>query len=593
MEDQTNYLELFCHYIEKVYICIRQSLMYIIIYPKSNTMNYLVLITAMLPVVVLMYIIYKKDSLQPEPKGQLRKAFYLGVLSCFLSFLISGPLNLLGVFHDNVSTLLDAIRLSFFGAAIPEEIAKFAVLWFFLRKNPYFDEKVDGIVYAACVSMGFAALENILYLYSNIDNFMMVGVVRAIFAVPGHLCFGIMMGYYYSLVKFYPNSKRHTTNCIMVLLVPILLHGLYDTMLFSFKTLHPVAVLVVFVTFLFFCFKMWKYAARRIEEHLARDMNTGTEEERQKCVDEFRRLAKENPKMYEPELAEVLACMGDFYQTAERYEEAEAVYEESLDIYRRADLNSEHSYKAEMAKVLYSLGVVYFFGFGKYDDSNKALKEAVQIYYGMGSNAVVDTRLASVFERLGQINYNAEHYDDARDNFGHALELYRKHSDKERMAYAMFGIGNAYCGMKRYGESRRWYDDVIEVYKELEVKHPDYSDNRLHAMMLKADSFQMEGCCLECEEVYNEVCVFLRELESKYPGAYTEELAIVKKNLGELYYEMEESERCRKALAEAISLFDSIQEKSERIIELQTMASELLEEVNKDADSQLPEQEEG
>ena len=297
--------------------------------------------------------------------------------------------------------------------------------------------------------------------------------------------------------------------------------------------------------------------------------------------------------MYEPELAEVLACMGDFYQTAERYEEAEAVYEESLDIYRRADLNSEHSYKAEMAKVLYSLGVVYFFGFGKYDDSNKALKEAVQIYYGMGSNAVVDTRLASVFERLGQINYNAEHYDEARDNFGHALELYRKHSDKERMAYAMFGIGNAYCGMKRYGESRRWFDDVIEVYKELEVKHPDYSDNRLHAMMLKADSFQMEGCCLECEEVYNEVCVFLRELESKYPGAYTEELAIVKKNLGELYYEMEEYERSREALAEAISLFDSIQEKSERIIELQTMASELLEEVNEDADSPLPEQEEG
>ena len=67
----------------------------------------------------------------------------------------------------------------------------------------------------------------------------------------------------------------------------------------------------------------------------------------------------------------------------------------------------------------------------------------------------------------------------------------------------------------------------------------------------------------------------------------------MKKNLGELYYEMEEYERCRKALAEAISLFDSIQEKSERIIELQTMASELLEEVNKDADSQLPEQEEG
>ena len=243
-------------------------------------MNILVFATAMLPIVVLVYIIYKKDSLQPEPKEQLRKAFYYGVLSCLLSGLISIPLLVLGFYSDEVTSVLDAVRISFFGAAIPEELAKFAVLWFFLRNNSYFDEKFDGIVYAACVSMGFAALENILYLYGNMDTFLSVGIIRAIFSVPGHLCFGIMMGYYYSLVKFYPQTKRYATNRIMVLLVPILLHGLYDTMLFSIKTLPPIAVVVMFVTFLIFCFRMWKYAARRIDELIAMDMNSETEEER-------------------------------------------------------------------------------------------------------------------------------------------------------------------------------------------------------------------------------------------------------------------------------------------------------------------------
>ena len=112
-------------------------------------MNILVIATAMLPVVVLMYIMYRKDSMQPEPKEQLRKAFYWGVLSCFLSALMSGPFAAIGLFPQEVKTVMDAFRISFFGAAIPEEVAKFVVLWFFLKNNPYFDEKFDGIVYAA------------------------------------------------------------------------------------------------------------------------------------------------------------------------------------------------------------------------------------------------------------------------------------------------------------------------------------------------------------------------------------------------------------------------------------------------------------
>ena len=103
-------------------------------------MNILVIATAMLPVVVLMYIMYRKDSIQPEPKEQLRKAFYWGVLSCFLSALMSGPFAAIGLFPQEVKTVMDAFRISFFGAAIPEEVAKFVVLWFFLRNNPYFDE---------------------------------------------------------------------------------------------------------------------------------------------------------------------------------------------------------------------------------------------------------------------------------------------------------------------------------------------------------------------------------------------------------------------------------------------------------------------
>ena len=337
--------------------------------------------TAMLPIVVLMYIIYKKDSMQPEPKSQLRKAFYLGVLSVFLSFLLSMPFEAIGLYPSQIDSVMDAIRTSFFGAAIPEEVAKFAVLWFFLRKNSYFDEKYDGIVYAACVSMGFAAFENICYLFSNIDSYLSVGIKRAIFAVPGHLCDGIMMGYYYSLVKFYPKSKHHTKNCIMVLLVPILLHGLYDAMLMMIK---PAAdsvlwLMVICVVFIVFCFKTWKYAARRIEEHLARDMKLGNEEERKKSLAVFRRLALERPKMFEPELADALACMGDFYKEADRKEEAEAMYNEAFNCLAECKRKYPGGYDEDMAIVKKNLGGLYY-AMGDYERSREALTNALALF---------------------------------------------------------------------------------------------------------------------------------------------------------------------------------------------------------------------
>ena len=164
--------------------------------------NYIILLTALLPVVILLYYIYHKDKKSPEPTGQLVKAFLFGTLSAPLSLCMSTPLGLIGVYPAEATSILGSVSTAFFGAAIPEEIAKFLMLWLLLRKNPYFDEKMDGIVYAVCVSLGFAALENIMYLFTNAEAYLSVGIARAIFAVPGHFCFGILMGYYYSLAKF-------------------------------------------------------------------------------------------------------------------------------------------------------------------------------------------------------------------------------------------------------------------------------------------------------------------------------------------------------------------------------------------------------
>ena len=228
----------------------------------------IILLTALLPIAILVYYIYHKDKKSPEPTGQLVKAFFYGILSVPLSFCMSIPLGLIGVYPAEATSILGSVSTAFFGAAIPEEIAKFLMLWLLLRKNPYFDEKMDGIVYAVCVSLGFAALENIMYLYTNAENYLSVGIARAIFAVPGHFCFGILMGYYYSLAKFYPKTPKK--NKVLILIAPILVHGLYDSILFIINV-TPTISGILQIVFLVFCHKMWKYGSKSIADHLCRD----------------------------------------------------------------------------------------------------------------------------------------------------------------------------------------------------------------------------------------------------------------------------------------------------------------------------------
>ncbi len=228
----------------------------------------IILLTALLPIAILVYHIYCKDKKSPEPTGQLVKAFLWGILSVPLSFCISIPLGLIGVYSVEATSILGSISTAFLGAAIPEEIAKFIMLWLLLRKNRYFDEKMDGIVYAVCVSLGFAALENIMYLFTNADSYLSVGIARAIFAVPGHFCFGILMGYYYSLAKFYPKAPKK--NKALILVAPITVHGLYDSILFIINV-TPAISSVLLIVFLVFCHKMWKYGSKSIKEHIERD----------------------------------------------------------------------------------------------------------------------------------------------------------------------------------------------------------------------------------------------------------------------------------------------------------------------------------
>lgn len=190
----------------------------------------IVILAALAPALGLLYFIYNKDVLQKEPTREILIAFGYGVLSVLASTLISFPLMGIGVVPTEAATVGEYLRLAVFGAGIPEELAKFAMLWLFLKRCRYFDEYVDGIVYAACVGLGFAAVENIMYLIQNFQAWAYVGAMRALFSVPGHFFFAVVMGYYVSKAAFDDPSQR-ARNIFLAIALPILLHSAFDALL--------------------------------------------------------------------------------------------------------------------------------------------------------------------------------------------------------------------------------------------------------------------------------------------------------------------------------------------------------------------------
>ena len=229
-------------------------------------MSILILLAAALLPAVLLWIYIVRQDPQPEPTGQLAKAVMYGVAICIPVALLEMVIQHV-LFGEEPTTLFGTTIDAFFVAALPEESFKLLALWLFLRHNPYFDEHFDGIVYAVCVGLGFAALENVFYILGEEENWMSVAISRALLAVPGHYAFGVLMGYYYSIYHFVDHSPQ-TAAC--VLLVPVLAHGVYDALALS-GTVNPYIGGLSSFVLIYFCVKVHKVAKSKIVAQIERD----------------------------------------------------------------------------------------------------------------------------------------------------------------------------------------------------------------------------------------------------------------------------------------------------------------------------------
>lgn len=207
---------------------------------------------SVLPVILIGQFVYKKDK-NKEPIKLLIKLFLGGIASCFLVLFISYILGLIfPIFNKNAENLnsIELIIYIFIDVALVEEFSK----WIFAYKISYndkeFDQFYDAIIYCIFVALGFACLENLLYVY---QFGIATGITRALLAVPGHACDGMFMGYYLGLAKIGDLNNRKDIkikNIILSILIPTITHGIYDYCLYNGKKIF-IIFFYIFVIFIY------------------------------------------------------------------------------------------------------------------------------------------------------------------------------------------------------------------------------------------------------------------------------------------------------------------------------------------------------
>ena len=220
------------------------------------------LLLAVLPSIIIALLLFLSDKKEREPILEIIKAFFLGIVSIIITLIISFIFDIASINVNNLG-MLELAVYSFISIALVEEFSKWIIAHLFVRKNKNFNYMYDGIIYFSFVSLGFATIENILYIASA-D--LSTAFIRAVTTVPAHVFFAMAAGYYYTLsIKEKRKNNIFLGNryLFLSLLMPVLLHGFFDFCLLSQRYLF----LLIFLVFVVSLYIISIGNARKIEKN--------------------------------------------------------------------------------------------------------------------------------------------------------------------------------------------------------------------------------------------------------------------------------------------------------------------------------------
>ncbi|MCK5116766.1 MAG: PrsW family intramembrane metalloprotease [Candidatus Aegiribacteria sp.] len=185
---------------------------------------------AIVPALIIVIYLCRKDRAKPEPKGSIIRIFLLGLLSTLPAIFIELGVDELRVLLNPYYRILYPVFKAFIVAGLVEESLKLFIVKKYAFRKKCFDEVMDGIVYTVVAGMGFACMENVLYV---LGSGITVGILRAFTSIPMHASVSVIMGYWIGMAKFSKNRGSRSKLILKGFLLAVLFHGLYDLCIFA------------------------------------------------------------------------------------------------------------------------------------------------------------------------------------------------------------------------------------------------------------------------------------------------------------------------------------------------------------------------
>lgn len=184
-------------------------------------------IVAALPALLLLGFIYYRDRKEKPPVKLMILLLATGAATTVPAAIVEfiGQAFVMG---DSDDLGLRLLIFCFFVIAVTEELGKYLVTICITWKSKEMQHSYDGVIYAVCSSLGFAILENVLYVY---QGGLLTGIMRAFTAIPLHCTVGVVMGALYAKAReeAYAGDRGGMIGYMAwAYLVPVCIHGAYD-----------------------------------------------------------------------------------------------------------------------------------------------------------------------------------------------------------------------------------------------------------------------------------------------------------------------------------------------------------------------------
>jgi len=190
-------------------------------------MQWQIALSGAIPALVAMWLVDRLDRKRPEPARTRRLVTFVGMLSVIPAVILEMIVTTkLGDQIQPRMTYQGSSFHAFVVAAAIEEACKIAVIYWVVWRRPEFDERMDGIVYASRAGLGFALVENILYLLQEqtLGGQLQTWILRAVLAVPGHAMWTGMIGAMAARRRF----DKQGLGLVGGYLLAVAFHGAYD-----------------------------------------------------------------------------------------------------------------------------------------------------------------------------------------------------------------------------------------------------------------------------------------------------------------------------------------------------------------------------